>query len=80
MYNWHPTSEQILGKLTMEPGRFLIEVCLRGQQWWEYPKNSCPQHVQEKINKKYWPKIKQEINDDEESGKEEAYRTKGSQW
>ena len=41
MHGWHPILEQILGELTIEPGRFLTEVCLRGQQWWECPKNSC---------------------------------------
>ena len=30
MHNWHLMSEQILKELIMEPGRFLIEVCLRG--------------------------------------------------
>ena len=30
MYSWHPTSKQILGELIIEPGRFLIKVCLRG--------------------------------------------------
>ncbi len=30
MYRWHPILEQILGELTMEPGRFLIKICFRG--------------------------------------------------
>ena len=30
MHGWHPILEQILRELTMEPGRFLMEVCLRG--------------------------------------------------
>ena len=30
MHGWHPTLKQILGELTIEPGRFLIKTCLRG--------------------------------------------------
>jgi len=33
MYGWHPTSEQTPGELTIKPGRFLVEVYLKGQQW-----------------------------------------------
>ena len=77
MYSWHLTSKQTLKELIIEFGRFLTETCLRGQQQWECPKNNYLQHVQEKINKKYWPKEKG-INNNKELGKVEAYRTKGS--
>ena len=30
MHSWHLILEQTLKELTMEPGRFLMEVCLRG--------------------------------------------------
>ena len=41
IYNWHPILEQILGELTIKLRKFLMDVYLRGQQWWECPKNSC---------------------------------------
>ena len=32
IYSWHPTLEQTPGELTIEPGKFLTETCLRGRQ------------------------------------------------
>ena len=40
IYGWHLILKQILGELTMEPKKFLMEACLRGQQWWECLRNS----------------------------------------
>ena len=34
MHGWHLTESQIEGELALKPGRFLIEECLDGQQWW----------------------------------------------
>ena len=73
VHGWHPVDTQEEGDLRLQPGRYLTEECLEGRQWWECPENTCPWHVEEKKRTKYWPKK------EAQSGKEEAYWTRGSQ-
>ena len=56
LYRWHLIKVQAKGDLILKPGRFVIEECLNGQQWWEYLENMCLQHIKEKKQTKYWPK------------------------
>ena len=58
MHKWHLLAIQYSGYLSVELRRFMTEEYLNGYQWWECIENHCPQHVQDKVNKKYQPKIK----------------------
>jgi hypothetical protein len=73
LHGWHALEYQAEGTLTVQPGRFLTEECLQGREWWECPGNHCPWHVEEKKRTRHWPTV------DQQSGKGQAYRTRGSQ-
>ena len=72
MHRWYPSAAQNPRYLAVKPERFMTEECLSGCQWWKCTENYCLWHVQDKINKKYWLKVKQ-------LGKGEAHRTRESQ-
>ena len=60
----------------MQLRRFLTRECLLGQEWWNYPNNHYLWHIKEKKRTKYWPTLA--VKSTEESGKVEAYKTRGS--
>ena len=57
IYRQHPTKVKREGMLTIELRQFINKEYLRGRQQQEYTDNKCLQHIQKKINTKYWPKI-----------------------
>jgi hypothetical protein len=81
MHGWHPTEDQEVNHLTLQPGRYLTEECLDGRQWWECPENTCPWHVEDKKRTRHWPTSEPSAaGSSQQSGKGEAHGTRGNQW